>query len=488
MNRQRHRRPRAAPRAASLLGLVAMALTLCQTAAAAAVKASAAPVATPVNTADGPGLQFTVAHFQPFHGFCYGTLTVTARTIAFDSPTQPDHSFRSSRADLIRIDRGGLMNPRGMLILQFRGRGPARFLLVDRPPKHITMNSAPLLAALNGDLSGSGAVPADAWQANAKPAPRQPAMNLQPNGSPPLAPAGPASAVNQAPASNLARGQLGVSVAMVNPAFASAHGLPPGSAAIYEVKADGPAAKAGLQRGDVVLQLNGQPVTGPADLSPRVAVLAPGSVAHLRIYRNGSTQDLPVTLGHAETMHGESMAGVDNGTRIVAEMLNHVTDPGQISGALYFLTDGNLTVAHMLLNIGADVNTQSMYGTTPLMVAIARGCGPDYVRLLGEPAQDAKRMPCYPVEVARTVSLLLEHGAKSEAHDGNGATPLMRAAQTGNLDVVRLLLAHGADLEARDNKGNSALQYAKNGRGAIMKKAVGNRDMVAFLKAQGLKK
>lgn len=66
---------------------------------------------------------------------------------------------------------------------------------------------------------------------------------------------------------------------------------------IGDVTQSGPAAKAGLERGDVVLQLNGQAVNGPDDLSVRVSQMAPGSVVHLRVFRNGQARDMDVTLG-----------------------------------------------------------------------------------------------------------------------------------------------------------------------------------------------
>jgi ankyrin repeat protein len=70
-----------------------------------------------------------------------------------------------------------------------------------------------------------------------------------------------------------------------------------------------------------------------------------------------------------------------------------------------------------------------------------------------------------------------------DAPDANGVTPFMRAAETGNLDVVKLLIAHGAGINATDLKGHSALQYAKDGRNKEDRKA-----MIRFLESQGLKK
>jgi len=94
------------------------------------------------------------------------------------------------------------------------------------------------------------------------------------------------------------RGYLGVSIQGVDPDLARAFGLSHGGGALIgDVQPNSAAAKAGVERGDVVLQLNGQEVSGPEDLSVRISQLAPGSLAHLKIFRNGQSKDIDVTLG-----------------------------------------------------------------------------------------------------------------------------------------------------------------------------------------------
>jgi serine protease Do len=94
------------------------------------------------------------------------------------------------------------------------------------------------------------------------------------------------------------RGFLGVSIQGVDPDMAKAFGLTHGGGALIgDVSADSPAAKAGLQRGDIVLALNGQPVNGPDDLSVTVSELPPGTLVHLKVFRNGQEQTIDATLG-----------------------------------------------------------------------------------------------------------------------------------------------------------------------------------------------
>jgi serine protease Do len=93
------------------------------------------------------------------------------------------------------------------------------------------------------------------------------------------------------------RGYLGVVIQQVTPAIAKAFGLPQAEGALVaDVSPGGPAAKAGLEKGDVILKLNGQPVSDYHDLSLRIAETPPGSVVHLEIFRNGKTRDVPATL------------------------------------------------------------------------------------------------------------------------------------------------------------------------------------------------
>ncbi|MGC1268041.1 MAG: Do family serine endopeptidase [Candidatus Acidiferrum sp.] len=93
------------------------------------------------------------------------------------------------------------------------------------------------------------------------------------------------------------RGHLGVAVQGVDADMAKAFGLGQGGGALVaEVTPGSPAAKAGIERGDIILELDGQPVNTPEDLSVHVAQIAPGDVVHLKVSRNGQTRNVDVTL------------------------------------------------------------------------------------------------------------------------------------------------------------------------------------------------
>jgi len=94
------------------------------------------------------------------------------------------------------------------------------------------------------------------------------------------------------------RGYLGVTIQNLDPAMAKAFGLPHGGGALVgDVNPNSPGAKGGLQRGDVILQLNGTAVTGSNDLSLRISEMRPDSQAHLQVFRNGHNLNITVTLG-----------------------------------------------------------------------------------------------------------------------------------------------------------------------------------------------
>jgi putative serine protease PepD len=72
-------------------------------------------------------------------------------------------------------------------------------------------------------------------------------------------------------------------------------------ALVASVTAGGPAANAGLQKGDVITNFNGIPITGETDLLAQVRVLAAGSKASITYVRNGNTVKVSVTLGQLKT-------------------------------------------------------------------------------------------------------------------------------------------------------------------------------------------
>jgi serine protease Do len=94
------------------------------------------------------------------------------------------------------------------------------------------------------------------------------------------------------------RGYLGVIIQEVTPELAKAFKVPQGKGALVgDVTPGGPGDKAGLEKGDVIEQLNGQTVDSINELRLHIASMTPGTVAHLKILRNGEEKEVPITLG-----------------------------------------------------------------------------------------------------------------------------------------------------------------------------------------------
>ena len=96
----------------------------------------------------------------------------------------------------------------------------------------------------------------------------------------------------------VSRGRLGVSIQEINQALAESFGLnKPAGALVSSVEKGSPAAKAGLEPGDVILNINGKEVVNSSELPAIVATIAPGDAAKLQVWRKGSTRQIDVQVG-----------------------------------------------------------------------------------------------------------------------------------------------------------------------------------------------
>jgi serine protease Do len=101
----------------------------------------------------------------------------------------------------------------------------------------------------------------------------------------------------------IVKAYLGVRYIAVTPDFAKANGLATDNGAFVQgassVQADSPAARAGLQRGDIITKINGKEINANNPLSSIIGQFKPGDAVTLTIVRQGKTIELKATLGEA---------------------------------------------------------------------------------------------------------------------------------------------------------------------------------------------
>jgi membrane-associated protease RseP (regulator of RpoE activity) len=92
-------------------------------------------------------------------------------------------------------------------------------------------------------------------------------------------------------------GRLGITYQELSGQLARYFKVADGSLLVSDVAADAPAGKAGLRAGDVIVQVNGKPVSHGQDLREQVAKAEAGSQLTLGVQRDGKPLDVNVTVG-----------------------------------------------------------------------------------------------------------------------------------------------------------------------------------------------
>jgi serine protease Do len=123
------------------------------------------------------------------------------------------------------------------------------------------------------------------------------------------------------------RGYLGVQVQALDPEIAAKLGLKDKSGVVIaKVSQGAPAAKAGLQDGDVLTEVAGQPVSNPKALQRIVAGLPTGKEVELAVFRDGARKVLKLTVEEQPESFGTQADGSDSGLTSLGKIGAKVTD------------------------------------------------------------------------------------------------------------------------------------------------------------------
>lgn len=96
----------------------------------------------------------------------------------------------------------------------------------------------------------------------------------------------------------VSRGRIGVVIQDVTKELAESFGLSKAQGAVVNaVEKAGPAEKAGVEPGDVILKFDGKPVNSSGDLPRIVGTSKPGSKVSVQVWRKGSTRELTLMVG-----------------------------------------------------------------------------------------------------------------------------------------------------------------------------------------------
>ena len=180
------------------------------------------------------------------------------------------------------------------------------------------------------------------------------------------------------------RGYLGIHIQEVTPELARAFGLKQGGGVLVgDVAPNTPAANAGLKKGDVILQLNGETVDAPNQLQVQIAQFAPGTNVKLQIWRNGGTQDVSLKLAELDEHDDKQVSAEAAGATLLegiqvqdltSDIAQQLSLPAGTRGVVVSSVDPSSPAAASGLSQGdviQEVNHKSISSTSDYQQAMA---------------------------------------------------------------------------------------------------------------------
>jgi len=142
----------------------------------------------------------------------------------------------------------------------------------------------------------------------------------------------------------VSHGHIGIGIADVTPENAKFFDNSTTGGVVTQVELDSAGAKAGLQIGDVITEIDGQKVTDASELQVMVGQKQPGSKITLKVLREGKSMTIPVTLEELGNRQAEGSDASANGERkmhwgiglgnLTPELREQLQAPHEIHGAV----------------------------------------------------------------------------------------------------------------------------------------------------------
>ncbi len=202
----------------------------------------------------------------------------------------------------------------------------------------------------------------------------------------------------------VSRGRIGVVIQPVTKELADGFGLPkPQGALVNSVEKGGPAEKAGIEAGDVILRFDGKPVAASEDLPRIVGATKPGAKATVQVWRNKQAREVQVVVSE---MQQDDRAARQNQNR-------RGSKPPAAAPSAYGLTLSELTEAQRTeLKITGGVLVENAQGAAA-RAGIRRG---DVILAINN--QDVKSVEQFnqmmgQFDKGRIVALLVRRGTNS---------------------------------------------------------------------------
>jgi serine protease Do len=127
--------------------------------------------------------------------------------------------------------------------------------------------------------------------------------------------------IPQLRAGKVQRSWLGVSIREVTPRIATSLNLgQPRGALVAEVISGGPAAKAGIRAGDVILSFHGTRIKSSRDLPWLASTAGIGTVSDVVVWREGKQRSLRIVLGRLPSDEARSQKGKANSPKAMASL------------------------------------------------------------------------------------------------------------------------------------------------------------------------